>query len=92
LGEDLSVPAAAPPFLSKQCIQFWVFEGLGFFRFQGSSSALSQQKVPCEFVDFHPLLLWFMAGPNVVAEKLWLEFFSDPSQWWDHSVEKVKWK
>jgi hypothetical protein len=28
----------------------------------------------------------------VVAEKLWLEFFSDPSQWWDHSIEKVKWK
>jgi hypothetical protein len=38
------------------------------------------------------MLLWFMAGPNVVAEKLWLEFFSDPSQWWDHSIEKVKWK
>jgi hypothetical protein len=22
-------------------------------------------------------------------EKLWREFFSDPSQWWDHRSEKV---
>jgi hypothetical protein len=23
------------------------------------------------------------------VEKLWREFFSDPSQWWDHRSEKV---
>jgi hypothetical protein len=24
-----------------------------------------------------------------IVEKLWLEFFSDPSQWWDNRTEKV---
>jgi hypothetical protein len=30
-----------------------------------------------------------MAGQKRVVEKLWREFFSDPSQWWDHRSEKV---
>jgi hypothetical protein len=28
-------------------------------------------------------------GQKRVVEKLWREFFSDPSQWWDHRSEKV---
>jgi hypothetical protein len=24
-----------------------------------------------------------------MIENLWQEFFSDPSQWWDHRLEKV---
>jgi hypothetical protein len=27
--------------------------------------------------------------PRGQREKLWREFFSDPSQWWDHRTEKV---
>jgi hypothetical protein len=37
-------------------------------------------------------LLSFSPVPVVHAarnEKLWREFFSDPSQWWDHRSEKV---
>jgi hypothetical protein len=30
-----------------------------------------------------------MAGQKRIVEKLWREFFSDPSQWWDHRSEKV---
>lgn len=30
-----------------------------------------------------------MAGRKWVVEKRWLEFFSDPSQWWDNRSEKV---
>jgi hypothetical protein len=30
------------------------------------------------------------AGQKSIVEKLWLEFFSDPSQWWDHRSEKVR--
>ncbi len=30
------------------------------------------------------------AGPRIVVEKLWRELFSDPSQWWDNRLEKVK--
>ncbi len=29
------------------------------------------------------------AVPGGQREKLWREFFSDPSQWWDHRAEKV---
>jgi hypothetical protein len=30
---------------------------------------------------------WLCAGNK--REKLWQEFFSDPSQWWDNRFEKV---
>jgi len=30
-----------------------------------------------------------MAGQRRLVEKLWQQFFSDPSQWWDHRPEKV---
>ncbi len=30
------------------------------------------------------------AGRRIVVEKLWRELFSDPSQWWDNRLEKVK--
>jgi hypothetical protein len=29
------------------------------------------------------------AVPGGEREKLWRDFFSDPSQWWDHRPEKV---
>jgi hypothetical protein len=38
-------------------------------------------------------LLQFSPIPAVSSgrkEKLWREFFSDPSQWWDHRSGKVK--
>jgi hypothetical protein len=94
LGEDLSVPAAAAPFLSKQCIQFWVLEDLGFVRFQGSSSALSQQKVPCEFVDFHPLLLWVHGRPKrgcreTLARILFRSFSVVGSQYREGKMEMI---
>jgi len=28
-------------------------------------------------------------GQKLIVEKLWWEFFSDPSQWWDNRVEKM---
>ncbi|CAK9199485.1 unnamed protein product [Sphagnum troendelagicum] len=28
-------------------------------------------------------------GQKLIVEKLWWEFFSDPSQWWDNRVEKA---
>jgi hypothetical protein len=31
----------------------------------------------------------FCAVRGGQREKLWREFFSDPSQWWDHRSEKV---
>jgi hypothetical protein len=31
----------------------------------------------------------FSAVPGGQREKLWREFLSDPSQWWDHGAEKV---
>jgi hypothetical protein len=33
--------------------------------------------------------LLFVTGQKRSIEKLWREFFSDPSQWWDHRSEKV---
>jgi hypothetical protein len=30
-----------------------------------------------------------MADQKRIVEKLWREFFADPSQWWDHRPEKV---
>jgi hypothetical protein len=44
---------------------------------------------PCELDCFFTSLS-VMAGPRRMVEKLWREFFSDPSQWWDHRAEKVK--
>jgi hypothetical protein len=38
------------------------------------------------FACFFSLLPWLCA---VQKERLWQEFFSDPSQWWDHRLEKV---
>jgi hypothetical protein len=33
---------------------------------------------------------WLLAdNQRRIVEKLWQEFFSDPSQWWDHRLEKV---
>jgi hypothetical protein len=28
-------------------------------------------------------------GQKRIVEKRWMEFFSDPSQWWDHRTAKV---
>jgi pentatricopeptide repeat protein len=30
-----------------------------------------------------------LSGQRWIVEKLWQEFFSDPSQWWDHRSEKL---
>jgi len=30
-----------------------------------------------------------LADAKWIVEKLWREFFSDPSQWWDNRTEKV---
>ncbi len=30
-----------------------------------------------------------MAGQRRMVDKLWQQFFSDPSEWWDHRPEKV---
>jgi hypothetical protein len=38
------------------------------------------------------IFLWSVAGQKRVIEKLWQEFFLDPSQWWDHRSEKVNGK
>ncbi len=32
----------------------------------------------------------FLVGRERFVERLWWEFFSDPSQWWDHRSAKVK--
>jgi hypothetical protein len=32
----------------------------------------------------------FLVGRKRLVERLWREFFSDPSQWWDHRSAKVK--
>jgi hypothetical protein len=34
--------------------------------------------------------LQFVAGKKMIIEKLWQEFFVDPSQWWDNRPEKVR--
>jgi hypothetical protein len=46
--------------------------------------------------DFVEVSMWWFFCFNQVAvvpadpkEKLWQEFFSDPSQWWDYRLEKV---
>jgi len=31
----------------------------------------------------------FVAGKKMIVEKLWQEFFVDPSQWWDNRPEKA---
>jgi hypothetical protein len=33
--------------------------------------------------------MWFVAGQTRNVEKLWRDFFADPSQWLDHRSEKV---
>jgi hypothetical protein len=33
-----------------------------------------------------------LAGKKMIVEKLWENFFANPSQWWDHRLEKVKFK
>ncbi len=42
----------------------------------------------CLVNDFQQFL-WFLAEQRRMIENLWQEFFSDPSQWWDHRLEKV---
>jgi hypothetical protein len=44
--------------------------------------------VPCEVVYFSPVHP-VRTGQKLIVEKLWQEFFSDPSQQWDNRVEKV---
>lgn len=34
-------------------------------------------------------LLMSVAGQKSIVERLWRKFFSDPSQWWDHRLDKV---
>jgi hypothetical protein len=40
-------------------------------------------------IKVHDLKASFPAVPGGQKEKLWREFFTDPSQWWDHRPEKV---
>ncbi len=40
-------------------------------------------------VVYSPVLCGLMADQKRIVEKLWQEFFADPSQWWDHRPEKV---
>jgi hypothetical protein len=40
-------------------------------------------------VEVHDLKGSLFAAPGGQRENLWREFFSDPSQWWDHRSEKV---
>jgi hypothetical protein len=40
-------------------------------------------------IKVHNLIGSFSAVPGVQREKLWWEFFLDPSQWRDHRSEKV---
>jgi hypothetical protein len=40
-------------------------------------------------IKIHDLKGSVSAVPGGQREKLWREFFSDPSQWWDHRAEKV---
>ncbi len=49
---------------------------------------------PIPYRDFymikgHDLKGSVCAVPGGEREKLWRDFFSDPSQWWDHRPEKV---
>jgi hypothetical protein len=39
--------------------------------------------------EFSDQFLQFVAGKKMIVEKLWQEFFMDPSQWWDNRPEKV---
>jgi hypothetical protein len=54
------------------------------------SIMFSHQQFPCFRAP------WFVTGNSSssrrrkTVEQLWREFFSDPSQWWDHRSEKVK--
>jgi hypothetical protein len=43
-------------------------------------------------VHLEVLVVLLLAGKKMIVEKLWENFFANPSQWWDHRLEKVKFK
>ncbi len=43
----------------------------------------------CYVIKVHDLKGSSFAVPGGQREKLWQDFFMDPSQWWDHRSEKV---
>jgi hypothetical protein len=48
------------------------------------------EKWPMIWRSFHlRRLLMSVAGQKSIVERLWRKFFSDPSQWWDHRLDKV---
>lgn len=36
------------------------------------------------------LMVLLLAGKKMIVEKLWENLLANPSQWWDHRLEKVK--
>jgi hypothetical protein len=48
---------------------------------------MMKRKCPESICFLWVVAVW--AGQRWIVEKLWQEFFSDPSQWWDHRSEKV---
>jgi hypothetical protein len=44
----------------------------------------------CTPIYFFLCVICMAGQKRKSVEKLWREFFSDPSQWWDHRSEKVK--
>jgi hypothetical protein len=50
---------------------------------------MRRKGVPWGVVWWFQQFLWCVAGQKRIVEKRWLEFFSDPSQWWDHRTAKV---
>lgn len=52
---------------------------------------LMKEEITNELAFYLLTSLWYsyLADGKRVVEKLWRDFFSDPSQWWDHRAEKV---
>jgi hypothetical protein len=43
-------------------------------------------------VHLEVLVVLLLAGKKMIVEKLWENLFANPLQWWDHRLEKVKFK
>jgi hypothetical protein len=43
-------------------------------------------------VHLEVLVVLLLAGKKMIVEKLWENLFANPLQWWDHRLDKVKFK
>jgi hypothetical protein len=64
-----------------------MIESRNLYRTQSLQDAIPHHG--CFVIKVHYLKGSSFAVPGGQREKLWQEFFMDPSQWWDHRSEKV---